>query len=199
MIKRLLISVLWAGVLMVLGGCGTHTQQMVESPETQDQKDSAVSASGEDASGISGMASEDGLAIEKLEDQDASSGTSGTSGTSGAAGSGEFADLGKIIYFDYNSSDIRDEFLPIITHMVSVLERNPGMRVRLEGHADERGTREYNLALGERRAQEVRERILLQGILEDRVDIVSFGEEKPAAMGTGDEIWQQNRRVELVY
>ena len=196
MIKRLLISVLWAGVLMVLGGCGTHTQQMVESPGTQDQKDSAVSASGEDASGISGMASEDGLAIEKLEDQDASS---GTSGTSGAAGSGEFADLGKIIYFDYNSSDIRDEFLPIITHMVSVLERNPGMRVRLEGHADERGTREYNLALGERRAQEVRERILLQGILEDRVDIVSFGEEKPAAMGTGDEIWQQNRRVELVY
>ena len=196
MIKRLLISVLWAGVLMVLGGCGTHTQQMVESPETQDQKDSAVSASGEDASGISGMASEDGLAIEKLEDQDASS---GTSGTSGAAGSGEFADLGKIIYFDYNSSDVRDEFLPIITHMVSVLERNPGMRVRLEGHADERGTREYNLALGERRAQEVRERILLQGILEDRVDIVSFGEEKPAAMGTGDEIWQQNRRVELVY
>ncbi len=199
MIKRLLISVLWAGVLMVLGGCGTHTQQMVESPGTQDQKDSAVSASGEDASGISGMASEDGLAIEKLGDQDASSGTSGTSGTSGAAGSGEFADLGKIIYFDYNSSDIRDEFLPIITHMVSVLERNPGMRVRLEGHADERGTREYNLALGERRAQEVRERILLQGILEDRVDIVSFGEEKPAAMGTGDEIWQQNRRVELVY
>lgn len=196
MIKRLLISVLWAGVLMVLGGCGTHTQQMVESPGTQDQKDSAVSASGEDASGISGMASEDGLAIEKLGDQDASS---GTSGTSGAAGSGEFADLGKIIYFDYNSSDIRDEFLPIITHMVSVLERNPGMRVRLEGHADERGTREYNLALGERRAQEVRERILLQGILEDRVDIVSFGEEKPAAMGTGDEIWQQNRRVELVY
>ena len=73
------------------------------------------------------------------------------------------------------------------------------MRVRLEGHADERGTREYNLALGESRAQEVRERILLQGILEDRVDIVSFGEEKPAAMGTGDEIWQQNRRVELVY
>lgn len=196
MIKRLLISVLWAGVLVVLGGCGTHTQQMVESPGTQDQKDSAVSASGEDASGISGMASEDGLAIEKLKDQDASS---GTSGTSGAAGSGEFADLGKIIYFDYNSSDIRDEFLPIITHMVGVLERNPGMRVRLEGHADERGTREYNLALGERRAQEVRERILLHGILEDRVDIVSFGEEKPAAMGTGDEIWQQNRRVELVY
>lgn len=193
MIKRLLISVLWAGVLIVLGGCGTHTQQMVESPGAQDQKDSAASASGEDASGISGMASEDGLAIEKLEDQDAAS------GTSGAAGSGEFADLGKIIYFDYNSSDIRDEFLPVITHMVGVLERNPGMRVRLEGHADERGTREYNLALGERRAQEVRERILLQGILENRVDIVSFGEEKPAAMGTGDEIWQQNRRVELVY
>ena len=196
MIKRLLISVLWAGVLMVLGGCGTHTQQMVESPGAQDQKDSAASASGEDASGISGMASEDGLAIEKLEDQDAAS---GAPGTSGAAGSGEFADLGKIIYFDYNRSDIRDEFLPVITHMVSVLERNPGMRVRLEGHADERGTREYNLALGERRAQEVRERILLQGILENRVDIVSFGEEKPAAMGTGDEIWQQNRRVELVY
>lgn len=196
MIKRLLISVLWAGVLMVLGGCGTHTQQMVESPGTQDQKDSAVSASGEDTSEISGMASENGLAIEKLEEQDASS---GASGKSGAAGSGEFADLGKIIYFDYNSSDIRDEFLPIIIHMVSVLERNPGMRVRLEGHADERGTREYNLALGERRAQEVRERILLQGILENRVDIVSFGEEKPAAMGTGDEIWQQNRRVELVY
>ena len=190
MIKRLLISVLWAGVLVMLGGCGSHTQQMVESSGSagvQDQKDAAASASDKDASETSGMASENGLAIDELKEQDAS------------AGSGEFADIGKIIYFDYNSSDIQDEFLPIIKHIVNVLQKNPGMKVRLEGHADERGTREYNLALGERRAREVREFILLQGIDENRVDIVSFGEEKPAVMGTGDEAWQQNRRVELVY
>ena len=71
--------------------------------------------------------------------------------------------------------------------------------MRLEGHADERGTREYNLALGERRAQSVRELIMLQGASGNQIDIVSYGEEKPAVVGSGEESWQENRRVELVY
>jgi len=71
-------------------------------------------------------------------------------------------------------------------------------QLRLEGHADERGTREFNLALGEQRAQTVRDLIMLQGVSGNQLDIVSYGEEKPAVVGSGEQSWQKNRRVEIV-
>ena len=79
------------------------------------------------------------------------------------------------------------------------LSSNPDRLVRLEGHADERGTREYNLALGEERAKSVREVLLLEGAQEEQIEIVSFGEERPAVDGTDDSALQLNRRVEVVY
>jgi len=78
------------------------------------------------------------------------------------------------------------------------LVSNPATQLRLEGHADERGTREFNLALGEQRAQTVRDLIMLQGVSGNQLDIVSYGEEKPSVAGSGEQSWQQNRRVELV-
>jgi peptidoglycan-associated lipoprotein len=80
-----------------------------------------------------------------------------------------------------------------------VLADNPGLRVRLEGHADERGTREYNLALGERRANAVRAYLLAQGASRSQIEVVSYGEEKPADGGHDEGAWRQNRRVEVVY
>ena len=106
---------------------------------------------------------------------------------------------GKMIYFDYNSIEIHDDSLPLITSAAETLTTNPTIRIRLEGHADERGTREYNLALGERRAQSVRELIMLQGANDNQIDVVSYGEEKPAVVGSDEQSWQQNRRVELIY
>ena len=108
------------------------------------------------------------------------------------------ANSGNVVYFDYNSAEIRDESLPLIMAAAESLAANPAAQLRLEGHADERGTREYNLALGEQRAQTVRDLIMLQGVSGNQLDIVSYGEEKPAVVGSGEESWQQNRRVELI-
>ena len=80
-----------------------------------------------------------------------------------------------------------------------VLANNPGRSVRLEGHADERGSREYNIGLGERRSQAVRRLLLIQGASPDQISTVSFGEERPAAFGSDEESYQLNRRVEITY
>ena len=195
MVKQWLFNVLLVGVLMILGACGTQTKQMLETAEPADvpaQGDAESSAAATDGSETTPLDGEEGLSIGVLDEKDSVDDT-------GAIASSADADLGNMIYFDYNSSEIRDEFLPLIIHMAKKLEGNPEMKMRLEGHADERGTREYNLALGERRAREVRNLIVLQGVHDDQVDIVSFGEEKPAVIGSDEESWRQNRRVELVY
>ena len=79
------------------------------------------------------------------------------------------------------------------------LAKNPSQKVRLEGHADERGSREYNIGLGERRAQAVRRALMLQGVTENQITTVSYGEERPAVQGSDEAAYAKNRRVELVY
>ena len=103
------------------------------------------------------------------------------------------------IYFDYDSSEIRADFNDMLRAHAQQLARNANMRVRLEGHADERGSREYNIALGERRAQAVRQVLQLQGASSTQLSTVSYGEERPAELGHDDTAWAKNRRVELVY
>ncbi len=105
----------------------------------------------------------------------------------------------RTIYFDFDKSDIRPEFLDVLTVHAEYLVANPTVRVRLEGHTDERGSREYNIALGDRRAQAVRRILLFQGVANDQVEIVSYGEERPTAFGQTEEAYAQNRRVEIVY
>ena len=105
----------------------------------------------------------------------------------------------RTIYFDYDSANIREDSLLIVREHGKYLSSSPERLVRLEGHADERGTREYNLALGEERAKSVREVLLLEGAQEVQIEIVSFGEERPAVEGTDDAALQLNRRVEVVY
>jgi peptidoglycan-associated lipoprotein len=105
----------------------------------------------------------------------------------------------RVIYFDYDRSDIRSEFLQVITAHARYLVANPDRMVRLEGHADERGSREYNIALGDRRAQAVRRVFLFQGVRAQQIEVVSYGEERPAVEGHDDESWALNRRVEIAY
>ncbi len=105
----------------------------------------------------------------------------------------------KVIYFEYNSEQISEEYQVLIAHHGRYLAANPDMRVRLEGHADERGSREYNVALANRRAQSVRRLVLFQGVDAGQVDVISYGEEKPVSLGHDEESWRMNRRVELVY
>jgi len=105
----------------------------------------------------------------------------------------------KVIYFEYDSDQISNDYQELIAHHGKYLVANPDMKVRLEGHADERGSREYNVALANRRAQSVRRLVLFQGVNANQVSVISYGEEKPVALGHDSESWQLNRRVELVY
>jgi len=108
-------------------------------------------------------------------------------------------DLSKrIIYFDYDNTDVRAEDQSILMAHASYLAKNPKTSLILEGHTDERGSREYNLALGERRAQAVRQYMQLN-VAPNQIEIVSYGEERPAAIGHEESAWQLNRRVEIVY
>jgi|GEM_PF-97453 len=102
------------------------------------------------------------------------------------------------IYFAYDDTEIDEAATRVIIEHANFMQNNPSVRLRLEGHADERGTREYNLALGENRALSVKEVLGLYN-LEDRVVVVSYGEERPIAIEHNEEAWEKNRRVEFVY
>lgn len=106
---------------------------------------------------------------------------------------------GTIIYFDYDRAEIKPEFVPIVTAHAKYLNAAGTNKIRLEGHSDERGSREYNIGLGERRAQAVRRALMLQGVTEAQITTVSYGEERPAVQGSDESAYAKNRRVELVY
>ena len=108
-------------------------------------------------------------------------------------------ELTNIIYFDFDSSELRPEDTDIVARHAVQLGQNMSLQVRLEGHADERGSREYNIGLGERRAQTVRRMLLIQGAGASQISTVSFGEERPAADGSDERAYAQNRRVEIKY
>ncbi len=103
------------------------------------------------------------------------------------------------IYFMYDSSLVQQDFIPVIAAHAQYLGANPGRRLVLEGHADERGSPEYNIALGEQRAKAVARMMKVQGVAEAQLDVVSYGEEKPGVEGHNEAAWQMNRRVELIY
>ncbi len=99
------------------------------------------------------------------------------------------------IYFDFDQSMIKAEFRKVLNNHVVYLANNPGIRLLLEGHADERGTREYNMALGERRGNAVSRYLVVQGVSADSIEVISFGEERPVS----ERFWAENRRVEIRY
>jgi peptidoglycan-associated lipoprotein len=112
-------------------------------------------------------------------------------------GAGE-GTLGSTIRFEYDSSEIKAEYAPVIAAQGKRLSADRHAAVRLEGHTDERGSAEYNVALGERRAQAVKKALLLQGALDTQLSTVSYGEERPVADGHDEAAWSQNRRVEII-
>ncbi len=145
-------------------------------------------------------------------------GAAGAGGGAGGAGSGAVdsrtvvpvqtqqpgvgqppANVARIIYFDFDSYTVKPEFVATLEAHARFLNADRQRRVVLEGHTDERGGREYNLALGQKRADAVRRALALMGVQETQMEAVSFGKEKPAVQGSGEEAWSQNRRVELAY
>lgn len=129
--------------------------------------------------------------------------------TSGAAGSSDFSSYSlndpnsplsqRVIYFEYDSAEITMEGQDLLVQHAGYLVANPGVHITLEGNTDERGSREYNIALGDRRALSVQRILELNGVAPEQITVVSYGEEKPAAEGSSDAAWRLNRRVELLY
>ena len=105
----------------------------------------------------------------------------------------------RVIYFDYDSAVLKDEYQGLLELHARYLKKFKDAKVFLQGHTDDRGSREYNLALGQRRADAVRKALSLLGVPDAQVEAVSFGEEKPATPGEGEEMWTKNRRAELRY
>ena len=120
-------------------------------------------------------------------------------------GDGEFMDdpsageLPTVVHFEFDSSEVRAQDQDIVSRHAMQLGNDPNSRVRLEGHADERGSREYNIGLGERRAQAVRQMLMIQGVSAAQISTVSFGEERPVAFGSSESDYAENRRVEFKY
>ena len=142
--------------------------------------------------------------------------TAGTTGTGGAgtAGAGETrvtpVDLTKgagdpnaagqrVVYFDFDSFVVKDEYRPLVDRYAKALAADRKKHLQVEGHTDERGGREYNLALGQKRAEAVAKSLALLGAGDTQVEAVSFGKERPAAQGNDEAAWAKNRRAELNY
>jgi peptidoglycan-associated lipoprotein len=133
-------------------------------------------------------------------------GTGGVTGTNvgPAAGSATVpprtgAYLQRVVLFDFDSFVVKDEYRSTVEAHAKFLQANKSARITLQGHADERGSREYNIALGQKRADAVKKVMQLYGAAEAQIETVSFGKEKPRAEGHDETAWAQNRRVEIVY
>ena len=178
-----------AALLAWLVGCTTATsEQAGPVPEVEDR-------AGADAASVAGT------------DSDSEAGAAGTTGTladSGAIEGSPLADLEDaeltlVIYFEFDSSEIHPDDRIVVEAHAQYLARAPETEVVLEGHADERGSREYNVALGEGRANGVRDLLRLLGVGDHQIRTVSYGEERPAVIGHEEESWSRNRRVEFAY
>ena len=171
--NKKLSVILLAGLFGLMVGCSSATKE-----DDAAGKDSSSSGSGDSMSGAGMGNSDKGMAMN----------------------SGHADALSKrVIYFDFDSSDVTSEAREVISAHAQNLSQNANMSVVLEGHADERGTREYNVALGEQRAKAVKQLLVIQGVQGSQVKVISFGEERPAAVGHDESAWSLNRRVELLY
>ena len=117
----------------------------------------------------------------------------------GGAGGGSMVSADRIVYFDFDRADIRPESQTVIETNARYLAKNARIITQLEGHTDDRGSREYNIALGERRANAVRQVMSAMGVPPQQIRVVSYGEERPAASGPDEQSYALNRRVEIVY
>jgi len=174
--RKILVVLMLAVALTSAGGCASKKPKPGASQSTEVGNGADTSGAGSDAANAGNVGSDEDVA-----------------GPQGGL-------LAKrIIYFDFDSSDIKGEGNDVVAAHAKYLASHASTRVRLEGNTDDRGSREYNIGLGERRAQAVRRALLLQGATEAQLATVSYGAERPAVVGNDETAWSKNRRVEIVY
>lgn len=179
MMKRYLMV---AALAAVLAGCGSNVKL---DPPIQGSGADATATQGAGAGAAGAGAGQSAV-------------TQVQAGPAGADAAGP-AGVGRVIYFDFDSFTVKPEYQGLVDQHARFLQGNRGRSVAVEGHTDERGSREYNLALGQKRAEAVRRALALLGVSDAQVEAVSFGKEKPAAQGGTEEVHAKNRRAELSY
>ncbi len=172
------------GAIALIAACGSSTK-LNEVP-VEDKQGARVAPPANPASGADGS---------QVAQRAVNPGTL-DSNASTAAGP---VNVAKVIYFDYDSSAIKPEFQSALDGHAKFLNANKTRKIALEGHTDERGGREYNLALGQKRSEAVRRALSLLGVTEGQMEAVSFGKEKPANAGSDESSWALNRRAEMAY
>ncbi len=178
--KRSLISILSSVALVaVLAGCGSNVK--LSDVPVEDRTGANANPGGAGAAGAG------------------SSGVAGVQVAPNDGGPGGPTNVGKIVYFDFDSFVVKPEFQGMIEAHAKYLTANKTRRLSIEGHTDDRGGREYNLALGQKRSEAVRRALGLLGVADAQVEAVSFGKEKPVATGSDDDAMAKNRRAELAY
>jgi peptidoglycan-associated lipoprotein len=182
--RRLLQQAALLGAIALLAACGSSTK-LNEVP-VEDKQGARVAPPANAASGAEGSQVAERAVTPAALDGSASN----------AAGP---ANVAMVIYFDYDSSAIKPEFQSALDGHAKFLNANKSRKIALEGHTDERGGREYNLALGQKRSEAVRRALSLLGVAETQMEAVSFGKEKPANAGSDESSWALNRRAEMAY
>lgn len=187
MLHRLIALV---AVAFFVAACETASQTTADSSGESSSSTAASSASTSSSSGSSGSSS-------------SSSGGSSSSSSSSAAADKASAEealaaIGNTVYFGYDSSALTADAEGTLARQAAFLNANPALMVTIEGHCDERGTREYNLALGERRGSAARDFLLARGVDSARIRVVSYGKERPAVSGSSEGSWARNRRAATV-
>jgi peptidoglycan-associated lipoprotein len=185
---RGLLSLAALGTL-VLAGCGS-TVKLDETP-VESRTPTAVNSAGAGSSTAGGASAGSGGAAPQSQVSTVT--LPGGPGVGNAAN----ATLGRVVYFDFDSFVVRDEFRGLIDGHAKRLAAQRDRRLLIEGHTDERGGREYNLALGQKRAEAVARSLVLLGAQESQLEAVSFGKERPAVEGADEEAWAKNRRAEI--
>ena len=186
-------------VAFFVAACETASQTTTDSAgdSTASSSSSTASASGSSSSGSSGSSNTSNTS------STSSSGSSSSSASSSAAAgtdsaADKLASIGNTVYFSYDSAALDGNSQATLYRQAAFLNGNPSLTVTIEGHCDERGTREYNLALGERRAAAARDYLLAQGVDPARIKVISYGKERPAMAGSNEESWAKNRRAATV-
>lgn len=171
-----------AALCAVLAACGSSVK--LDTPPVEDRSGTAVGSNASGQGGNTGTVV--GGDVKKVD--------------LGASAQDAFLKSAtRLVYFDYDSFVIRPEFQSVVEAHAKFLKANPARKIALEGHTDERGGREYNLALGQKRAEAVRRALGVLGVSENQMEAVSFGKEKPADLGSSEESMAKNRRVEISY
>ena len=188
--------------LLALAGCTTTSPESGPQPESVVNGDQTGYQNTGDPSAYQGTRDPSAYQSTGIPSQDGANNFpySSTDNRSGQAVGGPNSSLsGRVVYFNFDSAEIRSESRPIVEGHARYLLNDPAAAVVLEGHADERGTREYNIALGERRGEAVRRLMSAYGVASQQIRVLSYGEERPAELGHDEASYARNRRVEITY